>query len=255
MAYTQIRPQLKAKNNFWTSLKESFSAKKRAENREFEEALHTQKQSSNSEALQNKVTNAMNNGKTVTLQSPKSQRFTFNEHIAEQSPSLNNFKPKTSAEKESLSPNGFFRIGEVGAERQALTERKEKAAAESLGHELTEDQKELIDNQASNVPVHEAEIPSTAIKTVKYNPKTQALFVTFAGSNKKYFYPRVPQAKIEELMKAPSKGEYFIKNIHDVYTLNPGHSSAKNKAKNKVVKNYYKKMQKYYKNVMTKGHM
>lgn len=270
MAYIEIRPQLKAqknlKNNFWSdvvdNIKKSFAeneAKNKAKNesleKEFSNALNSIKQSSNDRKTSEKMTDAMKSGRTITLNQPKSQRFTFVKQIADDSPKLHNFKIKTEAEKQSLSPAGFFRIGELPAERERLTERREKAAADKLGHDLTEDQKELVKLQAEDVPVNEAEIPSTAIKKIKYNPKTQALYVTFVGSNKKYFYPRVPQKRIEELMEAPSKGEYFIRNIHDVYTLNPGHKPSNNQAKNKVVKNYYKKMQKYYKNVMTKGHM
>ena len=120
---------------------------------------------------------------------------------------------------------------------------------------MTADQKDLVKEQTENERMYETDIPSTALKYVKYDPKTQELYVKFQGSNKKYWYPRVPKEKIEELMKAPSKGEYFIKNIHDVYTVNPGHRPENNSSKNKVVGNYYGKMKKWYRNVRKTGRM
>ena len=243
-------------NNIIKQIIAKYKQNRQNTNNSFEEALSSQKLSSNDRMTSSKLENAMNSGKTITLNQPKSQRFTFNQHIAEKASKLENFKPKTTEEKSSLSPYGYFRGKELLKERESFVARKEQAAADTLGKELTPDQKELVDKQAENVPVNEVEIPSTALKTVKYNPKTQELWVTFAGSNKKYWYPRVPQDKVQALMEAPSKGEYFIKNIHDVYTVNPGHSHEKNVWRNnKVAKNYYKKAQKYYRNVRTKGHM
>jgi glutaredoxin 2 len=103
------------------------------------------------------------------------------------------------------------------------------------------------------------DVPSTAIKKIKYDPKTQELYVTFQGSNKKYWYPRVPKEKIEELMAAPSKGEYFMKNIHDQYSVNyqlhKNHDPQNNKNANSTIKNYYKKMRKDYEKGMKAGTM
>jgi hypothetical protein len=94
---------------------------------------------------------------------------------------------------------------------------------------------------------------------MKYDPKTKELWVTFQGSNKKYWYPRVPKEKIEEMMAAPSKGEYFMNNIHDQYSVNyqlhGNHDPRNNRNANNIAKNYYKKMEKAYAKGMKKGSM
>ena len=108
----------------------------------------------------------------------------------------------------------------------------------------------LVTAQAQSEQMYTQDVPSTAIKKMKYDPKTKELWVTFQGSNKKYWYPRVPEEKVREMMAAPSKGEYFMNNIHDQYSVNyqlhGTHSPESNRASNKAIKNYYKKMQKSY---------
>ena len=77
--------------------------------------------------------------------------------------------------------------------------------------------------------------------------------------NKKYWYPRVPKEKIEELMAAPSKGEYFMQNIHDQYSVNyqlhGNHNPENTKTSNRHINNYYKKMRKNYEKGMKNGTM
>ena len=103
------------------------------------------------------------------------------------------------------------------------------------------------------------DVPSTAIKKMKYDPKTKELWVTFQGSNKKYWYPRVPEEKVREMMAAPSKGEYFMNNIHDQYSVNyqlhKNHNPQNNRNANNIAKNYYKKMQKSYEKGQKQGTM
>ena len=103
------------------------------------------------------------------------------------------------------------------------------------------------------------DVPSTAIKKMKYDPKTKELWVTFQGSNKKYWYPRVPEEKVREMMAAPSKGEYFMNNIHDQYSVNyqlhGNHNPQNTKTSNRHIKNYYKKMQKSYEKGQKQGTM
>ena len=57
--------------------------------------------------------------------------------------------------------------------------------------------------------VSSADIHSTAIEGVRYNPKSKNLYVKFVnGNNKEYLYPNVPQETVREYIKAPSKGIY-----------------------------------------------
>ena len=205
-----------------------------------------------------KIKQSLDAGKTIKINAPKSERYTYYAGLAGKK--LEKFKPQTSEEKDTLSPIGFFRTGERQAEAQKKIQERIKSAASMLQQkELTPDQEKLVTAQAEKEQPFTQDIPSTAIKKLKYDPKTQELYVTFQGSNKKYWYPRVPKEKIEELMEAPSKGEYFMKNIHDQYSVNyqlhGNHNPQNNRTANKAIHNYYKKMQKAYNKGMKQGTM
>ena len=198
---------------------------------------------------QDKIKQSLDAGKTINIKAPKSERYTYYAGLAGKK--LEKFKPETQEEKDTLSPIGFFRQGERQSEAQKKIQERIKSAASMLQQkELTPDQEKLVTAQAQKEQPFTQDIPSTAIKKLKYDPKTEELYVTFQGSNKKYWYPRVPKEKIEEMMNAPSKGEYFMQNIHDQYSVNyqlhKTHSPQSNKASNRAIKGYYKKMQKAY---------
>ena len=205
-----------------------------------------------------KIKQSLDAGKTISIKAPKSERYTYYAGLAGKK--LEKFRPETSEEKDTLSPIGFFRTGERQSEAQKKIQERIKAAASMMRQkELTPDQEALVTAQAQQEQPFTQDIPSTAIKKFKYDPKTQELYVTFQGSNKKYWYPRVPKEKIEELMEAPSKGEYFLKNIHDQYSVNyqlhGNHNPQNNRMANKTIRNYYKKMQKAYNKGMKAGTM
>ena len=207
---------------------------------------------------QDEIKTALNNDKTITINSPKSERYTYLPGTAGKW--LEKFKPETREEKDTLSPVGFFRQGEIDEQRQKkIADHINKAAADLGRKKLTKGQEALVTKQAQQEAMITQDIPSTAIKKIKYDPKTQELYVTFQGSNKKYWYPRVPKEKVEELMEAPSKGEYFLKNIHDQYSVNyqlhGNHNPQNNKIANKNIRNYYKKMRKSYEKGMKAGTM
>ena len=207
---------------------------------------------------QDKIKQSLDAGKTIKINAPKSERYTYFAGLAGKK--LEKFKPETQEEKDTLSPIGFFRVGERQNEAQKKIQERIKAAASMMNQkELTPDQEMLVTAQAQREQPMTQDIPSTAIKQFKYDPKTKELYVTFQGSNKKYWYPRVPKEKIEEMMEAPSKGEYFLKNIHDQYSVNyqlhGNHKPQNNRTANKVIRNYYKKMQRAYNKGMKKGTM
>ena len=196
-----------------------------------------------------KIKQSLDAGKTIKINAPKSERYTYYAGLAGKK--LEKFRPETQEEKDTLSPIGFFRTGERDTEAQKKIQERIKSAASMMNQkELTPDQEKLVTAQAQREQPFTQDIPSTAIKKLKYDPKTEELYVTFQGSNKKYWYPRVPKEKIEELMQAPSKGEYFLKNIHDQYSVNyqlhGNHKPENNRTSNRHIKNYYKKMQKAY---------
>ncbi len=207
---------------------------------------------------QSKIDEALNAGKTVTIKAPKSERYTYLPNLAGKA--YEKFKPETREEKDTLSPVGFFRQGEIDEERNKKIAEKIREAAAQLGRKkLTKGQEKLVTAQAQSEQMYTQDVPSTAIKKMKYDPKTKELWVTFQGSSKKYWYPRVPEEKVREMMAAPSKGEYFMNNIHDQYSVNyqlhGTHSPESNRASNKAIKNYYKKMQKSYNKGMKAGTM
>jgi hypothetical protein len=207
---------------------------------------------------QSKIDEALNAGKKITIKAPKSERYTYLPNLAGKA--YEKFKPETREEKDTLSPIGFFRQGEIDEERNKKIAEKIKEAAAQLGRKkLTKGQEKLVTAQAQSEQMYTQDVPSTAIKKMKYDPKTKELWVTFQGSNKKYWYPRVPKEKIEEMMAAPSKGEYFMNNIHDQYSVNyqlhGNHDPKNNRNANNIAKNYYKKMEKAYSKGMRQGTM
>ena len=196
-----------------------------------------------------KIKQSLDAGKTIKINAPKSERYTYYAGLAGKK--LEKFKPETQEEKDTLSPIGFFRTGERQAEAQKKIQERIKSAASMLQQkELTPDQEKLVTAQAEKEQPFTQDIPSTAIKKLKYDPKTQELYVTFNGSNKKYWYPNVPKEKVEALMEAPSKGEYFLKNIHDQYSVNYQlHGTHKHQGylgSNRQIKKYYKNMRAPY---------
>jgi hypothetical protein len=205
-----------------------------------------------------KLKQSLNAGKTISIKAPKSERYTYYAGLAGKK--LEKFRPETQEEKDTLSPIGFFRTGERQSEAQKKIQERIKAAASMMNQkELTPDQEKLVTAQAQREQPFTQDIPSTAIKKLKYDPKTEELFVTFNGSNKKYWYPNVPKEKVEELMEAPSKGEYFLKNIHDQYSVNYQlHKTHKHQGylgSNRQIKKYYKKMRDPYVSGKKKGSM
>lgn len=187
----------------------------------------------NNAASIDRASDMLRSGQTIKIANPKSDRYTFNRWLSNEDKTYNNFSPTTEEEKKTLSPRGYFTKAAINENKQRLEEEGRKADR-----------------------MYQASIPSTAIKSFTYDPKTESLYVKFQGSKKTYFYPRVPVDLIEKWMKAPSKGSFFFENIHDQYTLNPGHRPEENKNKDrKVTDQYYRKLEKYYKNVRRTGRM
>lgn len=207
---------------------------------------------------QSKIDEALNAGKKITIKAPKSERYTYLPNVTGKA--LEKFRPETREEKDTLSPIGFFRQGEINEERNKKIAEKIREAATQLGRKkLTKGQEKLVTAQAQSEQMYTQDVPSTAIKKMKYDPKTKELWVTFQGSSKKYWYPRVPEEKVREMMAAPSKGEYFMNNIHDQYSVNyqlhKNHNPQNNRNANNIAKNYYKKMQKSYEKGQKQGTM
>lgn len=175
---------------------------------------------------------------------PKSFRYTYEDRA---NSNLNSkWKPKDgdSNPDDKLSPNGYFRPQTAKAingkyDRSVENpDRLEDFNKTNKNFFKEADEANQTDNERRNISVD-----STAIKQFDYNPKDEGLTVQFQGSNKKYFYPRVPVELIKKWIEASSKGEFFLSNIHDQYSMNPSHKHSNN-VKNK---NFYKWFRKNYK--------
>ena len=207
-------------------------------------------------------------GKTLSF-SPESDRYTFGNQ--EDTQYNKKWTPQTAEEKKTLSPAGYFRIGERQDEKEnvfrdifdaakakAIAEDKKRVddiraqggKARRLNAKTLEKNAKAEAQQILDEEYHEKQIaiPSTAIKKIKYNPKDEGLKVRFQGGSKEYFYPSVPTELIQRWLKAPSKGEFFMKNIHDQYSIFGTNHRAKTKAEQKGVRRYMKKYERTNKN-------
>lgn len=170
----------------------------------------------------------LDQGQAISV-APKSDRYTYNNQ--EDTNYDKSWTPKTDTEKKTLSPEGYHRVGE----------RDEKKA------ELQGDMNDNDFNEAYKEK--QISVDSTAISNITYDPKDEGLKVKFKGSGKEYFYPGVPLETVQAFLKAPSKGEYFMNNIHDQYSMYGKDHSRKGKSQQKAVKKYMKSYYKQNKNM------
>lgn len=199
-------------------------------------------------------------GKNINF-SPKSDRYTFGRRFDTQYDKV--WKPKTAEEKKTLSPEGYFRIGERQNERdkvytsifdaakeraKAIDEERVRQLKES-GQKARRTQKRTLEKKAkeeADKAIQSEEnrekqisIPSTAIAKIKYNPHNEILKVKFTSGNKEYTYrPGVPEDLIRRWLEAPSKGEFFMRNIHDQYSLFGKNHRKKTKSEVKGIMRY-----------------
>lgn len=174
---------------------------------------------------------------------PKSLRYTYEDRA---NTDLNSkWKPsdKNNNPDDELSPKGYFRpmtskrINKNYDRSVENPDRLEDFYNTNKAFFKSKDEANTTTNERRNIS-----IDSTAIKQFSYDPKTEGLTVQFQKNSKKYFYPRVPVSLIKQWIEANSKGEFFLSNIHDQYSMNPSHRHSTN-VKNK---NWYKWFKKHY---------
>lgn len=68
----------------------------------------------------------------------------------------------------------------------------------------------------------EAQIPSTAVDEVKYDPKTKVCEVKFVGGKKWYKYENMSEQQFKTFMNASSKGRY-VNNVMRVQNRAKGY--------------------------------
>ena len=202
-----------------------------------------------------KVYNQVNEGKKITY-SPKSDRYTFGN---QQDTDYNkNWKPETPEEKKTLSPQGYFRVGERKEARETLKKDIFQSALDRIRNENkhASDESQVIANPKKEAE-KEAEailndeynekqvsVDSTAIANIDYDPKSEGLKVRFVGGNKDYFFPAVPLEVVQAWLKAPSKGEFFRQKIFDQYSMYGSNHRRKTPTEQKGIQKY---MQAYFK--------
>lgn len=168
--------------------------------------------------------------------------------------------PTTKQEKETLSPEGYHRVGERAGKKdeiykgifesaKANAQKEQNKKFFGLGRFFAAARKKAIDEKArkeadkqfeDNYTERQISIPSTAISDIKYSPKSEGLNVKFQGGKISYFYPRVPLELVQAWLKAPSKGEFFMKNIHDQYSIFGKNHGKKTEAQHKGMRVYEK---------------
>ena len=216
--------------------------------------------------------NDLEEGKKISL-NMNSDRYTYDNR--EDNRYDKKWTPKTKEEKETLSPNGYYRQGDRESERKSImsgifnaalnrakNEDQErvnklksegKKARKTSNKKLTEIARKEAEEQFNNeYREKQISIPSTAIKNIQYNPKTKLLRVKFSSGNKTYNYPGVPMELVEALIKAPSKGEFFMANIHDQYSMYGKDHSKKNKKQQTAIRKYIRSYVKNNKSKWTK---
>ena len=138
----------------------------------------------------------------------------------------------------------FFGLGKIftTAKKRALIEKAAKEKAESSVKDTSEETaKKKADEQFKDqYSETQISVPSTAIADIRYNPKSEGLNVKFQGGKTSYFYPRVPLELIQRWMKAPSKGEFFMRNIHDQYSIFGKNHRKKSDSQHKGMRVYEK---------------
>jgi hypothetical protein len=63
----------------------------------------------------------------------------------------------------------------------------------------------------------EANMPSTVIADMRYDPQDRILSIRFRPSGRRYDYFKVPFEDYDALRHARSKGQYFNRHIRDQY--------------------------------------
>lgn len=195
----------------------------------------------------------LDRGETIQF-SPRSDRYTYNSGADTRYDKK--WTPATSLEKKTLAPEGYYRQGDRLEQKTAIYSGIFDAAKKGIKKDHPTYNQDKLDNEATkeadevfNEEYREKQIsvPSTALKTVSYNPDNKILEVKFTSGSKKYDYPHVPLETVQALMKAPSKGEYFMKNIHDQYSLNYMRTGTHAPSDRQEIKNYKNYINKIYK--------
>lgn len=66
----------------------------------------------------------------------------------------------------------------------------------------------------------EVAVSSSAVRKLKYNPKTKELKIIYTSSGTEYTFPNVPSEVVTEFLDSPSKGKFLAHYIKPKYSDN-----------------------------------
>lgn len=160
---------------------------------------------------------------------PRSDRYTYGN--LEDANYDKDWVPTTPEEKETLTPDGYHR---VGARQEVKAALKGDMSEKDFDEAYAEKQISIDSTAFDNVHFDEDEnMPGYLIP-----------IVTFKGNKTRYRYRPVPIELIEAWMKAPSKGEFFMEHIHDQYSYYGSDHSPKGKKDKKALNHHFKQIDK-----------
>lgn len=106
-----------------------------------------------------------------------------------------------------MSERFYFKDSGPGNQSYSIKgHKKETAGFDQL---FTHKQMEKAGEKMGGDDVGIADIPSTAIHRVRYNPKTKNLYVTFTSGDKEYLFPNVPEDTVRKFLNSSSKGRNY----------------------------------------------
>lgn len=187
---------------------------------------------------------------------PRSDRYTYWQ--GDDTNYNKDWHPETAEERKTLSPKGYYRQGERSDYRENIRQGIYDSALARAYHEGKADPEAEANQEADKIMDNEyrekqVSIDSTAIANIDYDPKTELLKVKFQGGDKVYDYPAVPMELVQALLKAPSKGEFFMANIHDQYSMYGKDHSPKDSKQQRAIQKYMKSYNKKSKNAWKKA--
>lgn len=128
-------------------------------------------------------------------------------------------KASQEAIQKDISDGRSIDISSPQSSRYQLSKKdREARGLTKQGAMYTSD--DMADMQADSKK--EVSVASSAVRRIKYDPKTEKLTIKYTSGNKEYDFPDVPPEVVTEFLDSPSKGKYLA------HVIRPGYSTALN---------------------------
>lgn len=158
--------------------------------------------------LRNSVKNLFDGKQKIGLKAFKYENPTLEKYYKNLDKQEKNLaKDKMIDTNNLMSERFYFRDNGPGEQSYSVKGHgKETAGFEGL---FTHRQMEQAGEKLGGDDVGIADIPSTAISRVRYNPKTKNMYVTFTSGDKEYLFPNVPEDVVRKFLNSSSKGRNY----------------------------------------------